>query len=188
MGQYDHGAGCPGPCTLHVPVVTLSSPAHRSEDTRQRRRTRTGCTTSPPEPCPPRGAASSSSAAIAWSVDWAPAAWASVYEAHDEHLDRDVAVKRVPVDAERPGDKAGKRAAREAVAAARLGRAAIVALYEAGRDDDGWVLVSELVQRPDARAARARRRAVGPRRLCGSAPRCAMPSRTHTHAASSIAT
>ena len=69
-----------------------------------------------------------------------------VYEAHDEHLDRDVAVKRVPVDAERPGDKAGKRAAREAVAAARLGHPAIVALYEAGRDDDGWVLVSELVR------------------------------------------
>jgi len=32
-----------------------------------------------------------------------------VWEAHDGHLDRDVAVKRVPVDAERPGDKAGKR-------------------------------------------------------------------------------
>ena len=69
-----------------------------------------------------------------------------VWEAHDEHLDRDVAVKRVPVDAESPGDKAGKRAAREAVAAARLGHPAIVALYEAGRDDDGWVLVSELVR------------------------------------------
>jgi eukaryotic-like serine/threonine-protein kinase len=69
-----------------------------------------------------------------------------VYEAHDEHLDRDVAVKRVPVDAARPGDKAGKRAAREAVAAARLGHPAIVALYEAGRDEDGWVLVSELVR------------------------------------------
>jgi hypothetical protein len=69
-----------------------------------------------------------------------------VYEAHDEHLDRDVAVKRVPVDAERPGDKAGRRAAREAVAAARLGHPAIVALYEAGRDEDGWVLVSELVR------------------------------------------
>ena len=50
------------------------------------------------------------------------------------------------MDAERPGDKAGKRAAREAVAAARLGHPAIVALYEAGRDDDGWVLVSELVR------------------------------------------
>ena len=40
-----------------------------------------------------------------------------VEQAHDEHLDRDVAVKRVPVDAERPGDKAGKRAAREYFAA-----------------------------------------------------------------------
>jgi hypothetical protein len=69
-----------------------------------------------------------------------------VYEAHDEHLDRHVAVKRVPVDAGGPDDKAGKRAAREALAAARLGHPAIVALYEAGRDDDGWVLVSELVR------------------------------------------
>src|SRR5215211_6305371 len=71
-----------------------------------------------------------------------------VWEAHDEHLDRDVAVKRVPVDAAQPGDKAGKRAAREALAAARLGHPAIVALYEAGRDDGGWVLVSELVRGP----------------------------------------
>jgi hypothetical protein len=69
-----------------------------------------------------------------------------VWEAHDEHLGRDVAVKRVPVDAQQPGGKAGQRAAREALAAARLGHPAIVALYEAGRDDDGWVLVSELVR------------------------------------------
>src|SRR5689334_4437535 len=69
-----------------------------------------------------------------------------VWEAHDEHLSRDVAVKRVPVEAAQPGDKAGKRAAREAVAAARLGHPAIVALYEAGRDEEGWVLVSELVR------------------------------------------
>ena len=32
------------------------------------------------------------------------------------------------------------------MAAARLGHPAIVALYEAGRDEDGWVLVSELVR------------------------------------------
>jgi eukaryotic-like serine/threonine-protein kinase len=69
-----------------------------------------------------------------------------VWEAHDERLGRDVAVKRVPVDTEQPGDTAGKRAAREALAAARLGHPAIVALYEAGRDEGGWVLVSELVR------------------------------------------
>ena len=75
-----------------------------------------------------------------------------VWEAHDEHLSRDVAVKRVPVDAERPEGKAGKRAAREALAAARLGHPAIVALYEAGRDEDGWVPGLRAGPGADARA------------------------------------
>ena len=65
----------------------------------------------------------------------------TVWEAHDERLDRPVAVKRIPLDGEE-----NPRAEREALAAARLGHPAIVALYEAGRDDEAWWLVSELVR------------------------------------------
>jgi eukaryotic-like serine/threonine-protein kinase len=64
-----------------------------------------------------------------------------VWLAHDEHLDRAVAVKRIGVVGQDPA-----RAEREALAAARLGHAGIVALYEAGRDDDAVYLVSELVR------------------------------------------
>src|SRR3954454_2270506 len=64
-----------------------------------------------------------------------------VWLAHDEHLDRAVAVKRIGVIGQDPA-----RAEREALAAARLGHAGIVALYEAGRDDDAVYLVSELVR------------------------------------------
>jgi hypothetical protein len=64
-----------------------------------------------------------------------------VWLAHDEHLDRAVAVKRIGVMGQDPA-----RAEREALAAARLGHAGIVALYEAGRDDDAVYLVSELVR------------------------------------------
>jgi hypothetical protein len=64
-----------------------------------------------------------------------------VWLAHDEHLDRAVAVKRIGVAGQDPA-----RAEREALAAARLGHAGIVALYEAGRDDDAVYLVSELVR------------------------------------------
>lgn len=65
-----------------------------------------------------------------------------VYVAHDEHLDRAVAVKRIAA-----GDPGiAKRAAREGKAAARLQHPGIVALYEAGRDDDTVYLVSELVR------------------------------------------
>jgi eukaryotic-like serine/threonine-protein kinase len=64
----------------------------------------------------------------------------TVWEAHDERLDRRVAIKRIPLDGgENP------RAEREALAAARLQHPAIVALYEAGHDDEAWWLVSELV-------------------------------------------
>ena len=64
-----------------------------------------------------------------------------VWLAHDEKLDRPVAVKRISV-----GDETvAKRAAREAKAAARLAHPAIVALYETGRDEDAVYLVSELV-------------------------------------------
>ena len=64
-----------------------------------------------------------------------------VWLAHDEHLDRAVALKRIGVAGQDPA-----RAEREALAAARLGHAGIVALYEAGRDDDAVYLVSELVR------------------------------------------
>jgi hypothetical protein len=64
-----------------------------------------------------------------------------VWLAHDEHLDRAVAVKRIGVVGQDPA-----RAEREALAAARLSHAGIVALYEAGRDDDAVYLVSELVR------------------------------------------
>ena len=65
----------------------------------------------------------------------------TVWEAHDERLDRPVAVKRIPLE----GDE-NPRAEREALAAARLAHPGIVALYEAGHDDEAWWLVSELVR------------------------------------------
>ena len=65
----------------------------------------------------------------------------TVWLAHDQRLDRRVAVKKVPLEGgESP------RAEREALAAARLSHAGIVALYEAGRDDEAFYLVSELVR------------------------------------------
>ena len=73
-------------------------------------------------------------------------------------------------------------------AAARLPHPGIVALYEAGRDDEAVYLVSELVRGRDARRAHARRRAVRPRRAARSASRCATRSPTPTAAASSTAT
>src|SRR3954468_22618529 len=64
-----------------------------------------------------------------------------VWLAHDERLDRVVAVKRIAThDA-----AAATRAEREAKAAARLAHPGIVALYESGRDDGAVYLVSELV-------------------------------------------
>jgi hypothetical protein len=64
-----------------------------------------------------------------------------VWSARDETLDRDVAVKRIPLT---PGDD-GERATREALASARLAHPAIVALYEACPADDAFYLISELV-------------------------------------------
>jgi len=61
-----------------------------------------------------------------------------VWEARDERLDRPVAVKVIP----REG---GRRAEREARAAARLNHPGIVTLYESGADADATYLVSELV-------------------------------------------
>src|SRR3954469_5013125 len=65
-----------------------------------------------------------------------------VWLAHDERLDRVVAVKRIEVH----DTAAGTRAQREAKAAARLQHPGIVALYESGRDDGTVYLVSELVR------------------------------------------
>lgn len=67
----------------------------------------------------------------------------TVWRARDEHLRRDVALKRIPL--EEP-TSAAARAEREATAAARLAHPGIVALFEAGRDEEAHVLVSELVE------------------------------------------
>jgi serine/threonine protein kinase len=65
----------------------------------------------------------------------------TVWKARDERLERDVAVKMVPRER-----IVGGRFEREARAAARLAHPGIVTLYEAGTDDDGAYLVSELVR------------------------------------------
>jgi serine/threonine protein kinase len=65
-----------------------------------------------------------------------------VWRAHDELLEREVAVKVIPLPA--GGDY--ERATREALAAARLAHPAIVALYEACVEGDAFYLISELVR------------------------------------------
>ncbi len=65
----------------------------------------------------------------------------TVWLAHDERLDRPVALKRIPVDG-----GGSPRAEREALAAARLGHPGIVALYDTGHDDEAFYLASELVR------------------------------------------
>jgi serine/threonine protein kinase len=65
----------------------------------------------------------------------------TVWMARDERLEREVAVKIVPRER-----IVGGRFEREARAAARLAHPGIVTLYEAGADDDGAYLVSELVR------------------------------------------
>ena len=65
----------------------------------------------------------------------------TVYAAVDERLDRDVAVKVIPT-----GGAAPERASREALAAARLDHPGIVAVFDAGEDDEARYLVSELVR------------------------------------------
>ena len=67
--------------------------------------------------------------------------FATVWLAHDERLDRQVAVKILPRER-----VAGGRFEREARAAARLAHPGIVTLYEAAVDDEGAYLVSELVR------------------------------------------
>ncbi len=65
----------------------------------------------------------------------------TVYAAHDERLDRDVAVKVIPTSSPSP-----ERASREALAVARLDHPGIVAVFDAGEDADARYLVSELVR------------------------------------------
>jgi eukaryotic-like serine/threonine-protein kinase len=66
-----------------------------------------------------------------------------VWLAHDERLERDVAVKVIPRD----HDGAGvTRAEREARAAARLNHPGVVGLYELDHDEHSTYLVSELVR------------------------------------------
>ncbi len=65
-----------------------------------------------------------------------------VWRASDELLQREVALKRVPLGAHGDAD----RATREALACARLSHPAIVALYEACVRDGHMYLISELVE------------------------------------------
>jgi hypothetical protein len=67
----------------------------------------------------------------------------TVYAAHDERLDRPVALKLIPADGQ--AGMVSERAQREALAAARLHHAGIVAVYDAGGDAAGRYVVSELV-------------------------------------------
>ncbi len=76
-----------------------------------------------------------------------------VWRAYDELLHREVALKRIPLppdslatDGRGSEPRTGERASREALASARLGHPAIVALHEAYVDDDAFHLVSELVE------------------------------------------
>jgi hypothetical protein len=68
----------------------------------------------------------------------------TVYAGHDERLDRAVAVKVIAGAA--GGDLTPERAAREALAAARLDHPGIVAVFDAGEDAGARFLISELVR------------------------------------------
>ena len=65
----------------------------------------------------------------------------AVYRAWDNRLERHVAVKAIEV-----GGETGKRILREAHAAARLNHPGVVTLYELGRQDGVWLMVTELVE------------------------------------------
>ena len=70
----------------------------------------------------------------------------TVFEAHDERLERLVAVKVIPVSVRPDESPLEHRAAREALAAARLDHPGIVAVFDAGEEPGARYLVSELVR------------------------------------------
>ena len=82
-----------------------------------------------------------------------------VWRAWDEKLEREVAVKVIPIE-----QGGGDRAEREARAAARLNHPGIVAVYELAADEHEVYLVSELVRGRTLAELLPRRRGVGPRR------------------------
>ncbi|MFA5801754.1 MAG: serine/threonine-protein kinase [Thermoleophilia bacterium] len=67
--------------------------------------------------------------------------FSTVYRAHDQKMDRQVAVKAV-----HRSEELDDRATREARAAAKLGNAHIVTVFELAEDDRNVYLVSELVE------------------------------------------
>ena len=108
----------------------------------------------------------------------------TVYAATDERLQRAVAVKVIPSG----GGGDPTRAQREALAAGRLDHPGIVAIFDAGQDEQARYLVSELVHGPHGRRPQRRRPAQRPRRAARSGSRCAARSRTRTSAGSCTAT
>lgn len=73
-----------------------------------------------------------------------------VYAAYDQRLDRRVAVKRVPADADQPKRRARLR--REARLTARLAHAAVVRIFDLVEEEDADWIVMELVEGRTLRA------------------------------------
>jgi len=95
-----------------------------------------------------------------------------VYEAHDEELDRRVAVKVLATELASPA--AAARMRREAHVIAQLEHPGIVPLHDAGTLADGRIFYAK---------SAARRRS-----CCASSFASVKPSRSRTHAASCTAT
>ncbi|CAN5743650.1 hypothetical protein BH23ACT10_BH23ACT10_24680 [soil metagenome] len=73
----------------------------------------------------------------------------AVWRGHDERLNRPVAVKEISFPTDGPQAEIGQeRALREARAAARLGDAGVVQIYDIHEEDDGAYLIMELVDAP----------------------------------------
>lgn len=87
----------------------------------------------------------------------------TVYRAHDEQLDRAVALKRLRAD---PHDqhRFAARFAGEARRAASIGHPNVVALYDVGEDADGPYIVMELVEGGDVAALLRREGRLAPER------------------------
>nr|HMS62924.1 serine/threonine-protein kinase [Solirubrobacteraceae bacterium] len=127
-------------------AVTGGSPARPGRRPSARRRRREGGQTADDTPATPdaRRAPQAPTALGRYRLTrrLGAGAFGVVWLAHDERLDRIVAVKRIELHDE----QVAARAEREALAAARLQHPGIVALYEAGRDEHAVYLVSELVR------------------------------------------